>query len=244
MSVFEDYKGFWGTGAELTERAKVLSKAMGLPSEKLSERMIRYYATEGVLDKPDRLGREAAYHFRHLLQLLIARRLVDEGVSLVAISKFNLNKSTDELEQALLKPSKDEAKAVTEKYREDVVVPKELPVLRTQPEAMIDALIQIKEMKQNMLEEAQELQKTRYQIESLVKNLTETQYEFYKRMENEQVEMRHMVMSTLERMAQMVERQNMEFKEQMAMLERQATTAQEEVMFLLSKDNKPQQRLK
>ncbi len=244
MSVFEDYKGFWGTGAELTERAKVLSKAMGLPSEKLSERMIRYYATEGILDKPDRLGREAAYHFRHLLQLLIARRLVDEGVSLVAIRKFNLNKSTDELEQALLKPSDQEARAVTEKYREEVIASKDHSGLRAQPEGMLDVISQIKEMKQNMLEEAQVLQKTRYQIESLVKNLTETQYEFYKRMEHEQVEMRHMVMSTLERMAQMVERQNMEFKEQMVMLERQATTAQEEVMFLLSKDNKPQQRLK
>lgn len=244
MSLFEDFKGFWGTGAELVERAKMLSKAMGMKSEKLSERMIRYYATEGVLDKPDRLGREAAYHFRHLLQLLIARRLIDEGVSLVAISKFNLNKSTDELEQALLKPSKDEAKAVTEKYREEVVVTKDLPVLRTQPEAMTDVVFQIKEMKQNMLEEVQELQKNRCQIENLVKNLAETQYEFYKRMEYEQVEMRHMVMSTLERMAQMVERQNREFEEQMAMLEKQATTAREEVLFLLRKYHEPQQRLK
>jgi DNA-binding transcriptional MerR regulator len=244
MSIFDEFKGFWGTGAELSERAKVLSKAMGLKAEKLTERLIRYYAAEGVLDKPDRLGREAAYHFRHLLQLLIARRLIDEGVSLVAISKFNLNKSTDELEQALLKPSKEEAKAVKERYREEVVVPKDLPVLRAQPEAMSDVMFQIKEMKQNMLAEAQELQKTRYQIESLVKNLTETQYEFYKRMENEQVEMRHMVMSTLERMAQMVERQNMEFEEQMAMLKKQATTAQEEVLFLLSKHQEQQQRLK
>ena len=244
MSVFEDFNGFWGTGAELVERAKMLSKAMGWESEKISERMIRYYATEGVLDKPDRLGREAAYHFRHLLQLLIARRLVDEGVSLVAISKFNLNKSTDELEQALLKPSREEAKAVTEKYREEIVVPKDLPVSRAQPEAMSDVMFQIKEMKQNMLLEAQELEKTRYQIESLVKNLTEAQYEFYKRMENEQVEMRHMVMSTLERMAQMVERQSMEFEDQMAMLKKQAATAQEEVLFLLSKHHEQQQRLK
>lgn len=244
MSVFEDYKGFWGTGAELTERAKVLSKTMGLPSEKLSERMIRYYATEGILDKPDRLGREAAYHFRHLLQLLIARRLVDEGVSLVAIRKFNLNKSTDELEQALLKPSDQEARAVTEKYREEVIASKDHSGLRAQPEGMLDVISQIKEMKQNMLNEAKELQKTRNQIENLVKNLTETQYEFYKRMENEQIEMRHIVMSSLERMAQMIERQSMEFEEQIAMLKKHATTAQEEVMLILCKHQEQQQRLK
>jgi len=235
MSIFKEFKGFWGTGAELTERAKVLSKAMGLKSEKLTERLIRYYAAEGVLDKPDRLGREAAYHFRHLLQLLIARRLVDEGVTLIAISKFNLNKSTDELEQALLKPSKEEAKAVTEKYREEVVTPKDLPLIKTQPEPMSDVLSQIKELKQNITEEGQELQKTRYQIENLLMNLTETQHDFYKRMENEQVEMRHIVMSTLERMVQMIERQRMEFEDQMSMMKKQATSTQEEVLSLLSK---------
>lgn len=235
MSIFEEFKGFWGTGAELTERAKVLSKAMGLKSEKLTERLIRYYAAEGVLDKPDRLGREAAYHFRHLLQLLIARRLVDEGVALIAISKFNLNKSTDELEQALLKPSKEEAKAVTENFREEVVNPKDLLLVNEQQDSMSGVLLQIKELKQNLEEESQELQKTRYQIESLLKNLTETQYESYKRMENEQLEMRHIVMSTLERMLQMVERQRMEFEDQMSMMKKQAASAQEEVLFLLSK---------
>lgn len=235
MSIYEEFKGFWGTGAELTERAKVLSKAMGLKSEKLTERLIRYYASEGVLDKPDRLGREAAYHFRHLLQLLTARRLVDEGVSLIAISKFNLNKSTDELEQGLLKPSKDEARAVTEKYLENVVTTKDHPLIKAQPDSMSDVLTQIKELKRNIGDEAQELEKTRYQIEGLLRNFTETQYEFYKRMESEQVEMRHLVMSNLDRMTEMVERQRKEFDDQMYMLKKQATSAQEEVLFLLSK---------
>jgi DNA-binding transcriptional MerR regulator len=235
MSIYEEFKGFWGTGAELTERAKVLSKAMGLKSEKLTERLIRYYASEGVLDKPDRLGREAAYHFRHLLQLLTARRLVDEGVSLIAISKFNLNKSTDELDQGLLKPSKDEARAVTEKYLENVVTTKDRPLIKAQPDSMSDVLTQIKELKRNIGDEAQELEKTRYQIEGLLRNFTETQYEFYKRMESEQVEMRHLVMSNLDRMTEMVERQRKEFDDQMYMLKKQTTSAQEEVLFLLSK---------
>lgn len=244
MSIFEEFRGFWGTVAELTERAKVLSKAMGLKSEKLSERMIRYYAAEGVLDKPDRLGREAAYHFRHLLQLLNARRLVDEGVTLGVISKFNLSKSTEELEKALLKPSKDEAKAVTEMYREVAVGPKDFSVDRTHADAMKDVLINIEMMKQNIAQESEELQKNRYQIESLIKHLNEMQYEFYKRMECEQAEMRHMVMSTLERMTQMVERQRMEFEEHMTVLKKQSSVAQEELLYLLSKHNEQRQLAK
>ena len=235
MSMVEEFKGFWGTGVELSERAKVLSGKVGLKSEKLTERLIRYYTAQGVLDKPDRLGREAAYHFRHLLQLLIARRLVDEGVSLVAISKFNLNKSTDELEQALLNPAKDAAKAVIEKYREEVVTPKELPAMSGSPVAIANVLSQIKDLKQNMNEEVQEIQKTQYQIDKSLNNLIETQCEFYKRMESEQVEMRHVVSSTLERMALMIEQQNMEFRCYVDTLKKQAASAQDEMLVLLNK---------
>ena len=235
MSIVEEFKGFWGTGLELSERAKVLSGKVGLKSEKLTERLIRYYTATGVLDKPDRLGREAAYHFRHLLQLLIARRLVDEGVSLVVISKFNLNKSTDELEQTLLNPAKDAAKAVIEKYREEVVTPKELPAMGSSPVAMANVLSQIKDLKQTMNEEVQEIQKTQFQIEGLLNNLNETQYEFYKKMENEQLEMRHMVISTLERMTNMLEQQNMEFRCQIDTLKKQAASAQDEMLGLLNK---------
>jgi DNA-binding transcriptional MerR regulator len=235
MSIVEEFKGFWGTGVELSERAKVLSGKVGLKSEKLTERLIRYYTAQGVLDKPDRLGREAAYHFRHLLQLLIARRLVDEGVSLVAISKFNLNKSTDELEQALLNPAKDAAKAVIEKYREEVVTSKELPAMSSSPVAIANVLSQIKDLKQTMNEEVQEIQKTQYQIDKSLNNLIETQYEFYKRMESEQVEIRHVVLSTLERMADMIKEQNWEFKCQIDTLRKQAASAQDEMLVLLNK---------
>lgn len=235
MSIVEEFKGFWGTGVELSERAKVLSGKVGLKSEKLTERLIRYYTATGVLDKPDRLGREAAYHFRHLLQLLIARRLVDEGVSLVVISKFNLSKSTDELEQALLNPTKDAAKAVIEKYREEVVTPKEFPAMSSSTVEIANVLSHIKDLKQTMSEEAQEIQKKQYEIEGLLNKLTETQYEFYKRLANEQVEMRHIVISTLERMTCMFEQQNMEFRCQIDTLKKQAASAQDEMLLLLNK---------
>jgi DNA-binding transcriptional MerR regulator len=233
MSIFNEFKGFWGTGAELSERAKVMSRTMGLKTEKLTERLIRYYAAEGVLDKPDRLGREAAYHFRHLLQLLIARRLVDEGVSLVAISKFNLNKTTDELEKALLNPSKDEAKAVTEKYREEAVTAKENPVVSEQPISVAEVLSQLNELKQNMSDQSQELKQARYQVEYLLKELSEVQRDIYKRIENDQAKMKEMVMSTLDRMEHMAMRQNKEIDYQLSAMNEQAAITQKEVMALL-----------
>ena len=233
MSIFNEFRGFWGTGAELTERAKVMSRKMGLKTEKLTERLIRYYAAEGVLDKPDRLGREAAYHFRHLLQLLIARRLVDEGVSLVAISKFNLKKSTEELELALSKPSKEEAQAVTEMYLEETVTAKEHPSIVGQPIAMSDIYLQIKELNQKINEEAQELKKTRYQLETLIKDILDTQHDFYKRMESEQAVMKHMLMSSLDQMAQMTISQNTEFGYQIDTIKKQASLAQDEILVLM-----------
>ena len=120
MNVFESFRGFWGTAAELSERAKTLGKAVGVKPEKLTIRLIRYYAAQGVLDKPNRLGREAAFHFRHMLQLLVARRLLDEGVPLEVISKFNVDASMEELELALLKPEKDRSTFITEKYRKEI----------------------------------------------------------------------------------------------------------------------------
>ena len=167
MSIFDEYKGFWGTGAELTERAKFLSKSMGVKAEKVTERLIRYYTAEGVLDKPDRLGRDAAYHFRHLIQLLTARRLADEGVPLAVISDFNLNKSTEELAEALLKPPKEEAVAISEQYRGKLMESKEKekPNLDSDPIALEDVLNEIKNIRQALSNEAVQLQKMKYEIE-------------------------------------------------------------------------------
>ncbi len=86
-----------------------------------------------------------------------------------------------------------------------------------------------------MSEEAQEIQKKQYEIEGLLNKLTETQYEFYKRIENEQVEVRHIVISTLECMTCMVEQQNMEFRCHIDTLKKQAVSAQDEMLVLLNK---------
>ena len=246
MSIFDEYKGFWGTGAELTERAKSLSKSMGVKAEKVTERLIRYYTAEGVLDKPDRLGRDAAYHFRHLIQLLTARRLADEGVPLAVISDFNLNKSTEELAEALLKPPKEEAVAVSEQYRGKLMESKEKekPNLDSEPVVLEDVLNEIKNIKQALSNEAVQLQKMKYEIEEMFKNITEAQYEFNRQMENEKKEMRSIMMMNLERLTVMSEQNNAIFQEQLYMLNKQISTDREELMMLISKQYEQQKLTK
>jgi DNA-binding transcriptional MerR regulator len=57
-------------------------------------RVIRYYATIGLVDRPTLHGRTALYGRRHLLQLVAVKRLQGEGRSLAEI-QFRLSGLTD-----------------------------------------------------------------------------------------------------------------------------------------------------
>lgn len=70
-------------------------------SEAVNPRLVRYYTTQGVLDRPARQGREARYTYRHLLQLLVVRRLLVEGYSTTAIQPITIEKSSTDLEALL-----------------------------------------------------------------------------------------------------------------------------------------------
>ena len=88
MKVLGTYTEFVGNAEELAAAAVQCGAELAwtfVDSEKLNERLVRYYAAEGVMDKPDRLGRDAMYQFRHLLQLLTARRMQEQGISLATI---------------------------------------------------------------------------------------------------------------------------------------------------------------
>ncbi len=64
----------------------VLTAAGALPGEEISPRTVRLYATQGLIDRPGKDGRHAAYSHRHLLQLLLVRALAQRGLSLSAIA--------------------------------------------------------------------------------------------------------------------------------------------------------------
>ncbi len=75
----------------------VLPQEVGKGSEAISPRTVRFYASEGLLDSPERQWREARYGLRHLLQLLVVRKLMSEGYSLRLLAGELGSKSNEEL---------------------------------------------------------------------------------------------------------------------------------------------------
>lgn len=171
MSIIQSHKSLWGPLAELIERAKIVSNQMGFSSEKMTERLVRYYSAQGVLDKPDRLGRDAAYNYRHLLQLLTARRLSEKGVSLEVIGRHNLSTTTEQLEAGLLKPLQMEAFNPTPKS--DGLSVSLNKSMTGSPVAMIDLLAEVQALKDQFSKDRDELRIMREDIGGLTFNLKE-----------------------------------------------------------------------
>ncbi len=69
--------------------------------ESVNPRLVRYYTTQGWLDKPLKQGREARYTYRHLLQLLVQRRLLAEGYSASSIGSLIGGQADTALENIL-----------------------------------------------------------------------------------------------------------------------------------------------
>ncbi len=65
--------------------------------EEVNLRLIRHYTSIGAVDEPGKLGKESRYSYRHLLQLLLVRRLLAQGYSSGSIDQFPKRQSNDEL---------------------------------------------------------------------------------------------------------------------------------------------------
>jgi DNA-binding transcriptional MerR regulator len=70
-------------------------------SEEVNPRLVRHYASQGLLDEPLKQGKYAVYSYRHLLQILVVRRLLSEGWSSGTIKQLTRQKSNQELETLL-----------------------------------------------------------------------------------------------------------------------------------------------
>jgi len=68
-------------------------------------RTVRYYQSIGLVDRPEREGREAVYRWRHLLQVVAVKRLQVQGEPLARIQAALIGLPTDALEAALDLPS-------------------------------------------------------------------------------------------------------------------------------------------
>lgn len=109
---------FSGNATELAALAVECGRGLRLPFDtaKTNERLVRYYVTEGVLDRPERVGRDAAYGFRHLLQLLTARRMADAGITLAAVAHHNRAATTKSLEEGLARPLPTAAEILVQEF--------------------------------------------------------------------------------------------------------------------------------
>lgn len=97
-----DIETFVEVGNRLLPQFLAEDKAVNQRSlEPVNPRLIRFYTSKGVLDRPEKEGREARYLYRHLLQLLLTRRLLSEGYSLAAIAPIIEEKHNRELESLL-----------------------------------------------------------------------------------------------------------------------------------------------
>lgn len=87
---------------EFTEIAnQLLAEYLPTNPRDLNPRLVRYYTSQGLLDDPHRLGKYAVYTYRHLLQLLVVRKLMNEGIGISAIGQITSKKTNQELENFL-----------------------------------------------------------------------------------------------------------------------------------------------
>lgn len=77
------------------------AKAHTRVREDMTSRLVRHYTSQGLLDEPSKAGREARYTYRHLLQILVVRRLLVEGYGASAINTLARSKTNAELEALL-----------------------------------------------------------------------------------------------------------------------------------------------
>ncbi|MFO1193075.1 MAG: hypothetical protein U1F00_13050 [Rhodoferax sp.] len=113
-----DHSNFSGSATDLVAAALECAAICQLrfDPDRTNERLIRYYVSEGVLDRPERVGRDAAYAYRHLLQLLSARRMAEAGVQLALIARHNQVATTQRLEDELAGPAPTAAELLVKQF--------------------------------------------------------------------------------------------------------------------------------
>ncbi|MFZ4809671.1 MAG: hypothetical protein ACOYLQ_20645 [Hyphomicrobiaceae bacterium] len=99
MQNFDTLTAWEGTGDDLADIASRILRERGFAEDPVSPnvRLIRDYASRGILTKPERRGKEAIYAYRHLLEFVAARVLVADGWPLAKIAEHFVHISDDEL---------------------------------------------------------------------------------------------------------------------------------------------------
>ncbi len=70
--------------------------------EEINSRLVRSYTSQRLMDEPIRQNRYAFYSYRHLLQLLLVKRLLSDGIGTTAINDLLTSKTNQELKSLLV----------------------------------------------------------------------------------------------------------------------------------------------
>lgn len=89
LALPDDLAIWRGSAKDLADKAnEVLTRLTATNTEEVNERLVRYYVQEGVLDPPEREGREAMFGFRQLVQAIAARFLLRDSWPLKKVAEL------------------------------------------------------------------------------------------------------------------------------------------------------------
>ena len=98
MSWSEVWTGWEGSIKELVVVAQeVLLEEPQVEPVSVSVRLLRDYTQRGVLDRPMRRGKIGVYGYRHLVQFVVARWLLQDGWQLSKVAEVTSARSTEGL---------------------------------------------------------------------------------------------------------------------------------------------------
>jgi len=94
-----DWENWSGTAAEMVSEVAQIMQEIGMRDDgtEPNERLIRHYVSVEILDRPTRVGKEAIYNFRQLLQFVAARILINDGWPLAKVAEQTYDVSESEL---------------------------------------------------------------------------------------------------------------------------------------------------
>ena len=94
-----DWENWSGTAAEMVSVVAQIMQDIGMRDDgtEPNERLIRHYVSVEIIDRPTRVGKEAIYSFRQLLQFVSARILINDGWPLAKVAEQTANAPDGEL---------------------------------------------------------------------------------------------------------------------------------------------------
>ena len=102
------YQGFSGNAVDMAAVATQCAQFIQMPGDldKINERLVRYYVTEGLVERPKRIGRDAEYGYLHLLQFLAGRFLVEVGFPMQKVAPYLSGLNEAQLESLVMNKTK------------------------------------------------------------------------------------------------------------------------------------------